>query len=146
MLNAIVKWAIVQRWLVVVGAIVTIFWIGRTVTQMPLDVLPSFAPPQIEIQTEAPGLAPEEVESLISLPLDSAINGTPGVTTVRSSSAAGISVVRVVLVKLIDAQVPAVPKANQCTGDARVSKPPIVNYPHHIRNVVWRNMQAMCVK
>jgi cation efflux system protein involved in nickel and cobalt tolerance len=96
MLNAIVKWAIAQRWWVVVGAIVLLFWIGRTVTQMPLDVLPSFAPPQIEIQTEAPGLAPEEVESLISLPLESAINGTPGVTTVRSSSAAGISVLRVV--------------------------------------------------
>ena len=96
MLNAIVKWAIAQRWLVVIGAIVVVFWIGRTVTQMPLDVLPSFAPPQIEIQTEAPGLAPEEVESLISLPLESSINGTPGVTTVRSSSAAGISVVRVV--------------------------------------------------
>lgn len=96
MLNAIVKWAIAQRWLVVIGAIVTIFWVGRTVTQMPLDVLPSFAPPQIEIQTEAPGLAPEEVESLISLPLESAINGTAGVTNVRSSSAAGISVVRVI--------------------------------------------------
>lgn len=49
-------------------------------------------------------------------------------------------------VKLIDAQVPAVLKTNQCTGDARFSKPPVVNYPHHIRNVVWRNMRAMCVK
>ena len=71
-------------------------WILRTVTQMPLDVFPSFAPPQVEIQTEDPGLAPEEVESLVTLPIESAINGTPGVTDVRSSSAAGISVVKVI--------------------------------------------------
>jgi hypothetical protein len=47
-------------------------------------------------------------------------------------------------VKSIDAQVLAVPRANQCTGDARFSNPPVVNNPHHIRNVVWRNMRAMC--
>jgi cation efflux system protein involved in nickel and cobalt tolerance len=96
MLNAILKWAIAQRWLVVLGTILVMLWVGRTIPQMPLDVLPAFAPPQVEIQTEAPGLAPEEIESLVSLPIESAINGTPGVTTIRSSSAAGISVVRVV--------------------------------------------------
>ncbi len=96
MLNALIKWSIARRWLVVVGTILIVLWSGRTITQMPLDVLPAFAPPQVEIQTEAPGLAPEEVESLVSLPIESAINGTPGVTTVRSSSAAGISVVRVI--------------------------------------------------
>jgi cation efflux system protein involved in nickel and cobalt tolerance len=96
MLNAILKWAIARRWLVVLGTLLLMLWIGRAVPQMPLDVLPAFAPPQVEIQTEAPGLAPEEVESLVSLPIESALNGTPGVTTVRSSSAAGISVVRVV--------------------------------------------------
>ena len=71
-------------------------WIFRTIIQMPLDVFPTFAPPQVEIQTEAPGLAPEEVESLVTLPIESAINGTPGVSAVRSSSAASISVVRIV--------------------------------------------------
>ncbi len=96
MLSAIIKWAIARRWLVILGAIVVTFWIFRTIIQMPLDVFPSFAPPQVEIQTESPGLAPEEVESLITLPIESAINGTPGVTAVRSSSAAGISVVRVI--------------------------------------------------
>lgn len=96
MLSAIIKWSIAKRWLVVLGAIVLTFWIFRTIIQMPLDVFPSFAPPQVEIQTEAPGLAPEELESLVTLPIESAINGTPGVTAVRSSSAAGISVVKVV--------------------------------------------------
>lgn len=96
MLSAIIKWAIANRWLVILGAIVITFWIFRTIVQMPLDVFPSFAPPQVEIQTEAPGLAPEEVESLVTLPIESSINGTPGVTAVRSSSAASISVVRVI--------------------------------------------------
>ncbi|NJO80835.1 MAG: efflux RND transporter permease subunit [Cyanobacteria bacterium RM1_2_2] len=96
MLNAILKWSIVQRWLVVIGAVlVTVLGIYN-LTQMPLDVFPDFAPPQVEIQTEAPGLAPEEVESLITLPIESAVNGTPGVETVRSSSAVSISVVRVI--------------------------------------------------
>jgi CzcA family heavy metal efflux pump len=96
MLNAILKWSIVQRWLVVIGAIVVTFLGAYNLTQMPLDVFPDFAPPQVEIQTEAPGLAPEEVESLITLPIESAVNGTPGVETVRSSSAVSISVVRVI--------------------------------------------------
>lgn len=48
-------------------------------------------------------------------------------------------------VKAINAPIPAVsPVANQCTGDARFSTPPVVNNPHHVRNVVWRNMRAMC--
>jgi len=96
MLNSILKWSIVQRWLIVLAAIVISLWGFRVLTQMPLDVFPSFAPPQVEIQTEAPGLAPEEVESLVTRPIESAINGTPGVETVRSASAVGISSVRVI--------------------------------------------------
>ncbi|MBW4622313.1 MAG: efflux RND transporter permease subunit [Cyanosarcina radialis HA8281-LM2] len=96
MLNTILKWSIVQRWLVVIGAILITILGTYNLTQMPLDVFPDFAPPQVEIQTEAPGLAPEEVESLITLPIESAVNGTPGVETVRSSSAVSISVVRVI--------------------------------------------------
>ena len=96
MLNSIVRWSIAQRWLVVIASIIITLWGFRVLTQMALDVFPAFAPPQVEIQTEAPGLAPEEVESLVTRPIESAINGTPGVETVRSSSAVGISVVRVI--------------------------------------------------
>lgn len=96
MLNSILKWSIVQRWLIVIAAILLSLWGVRVLTQMPLDVFPSFAPPQVEIQTEAPGLAPEEVESLVTRPIESAINGTPGVEAVRSASAVGISAVRVI--------------------------------------------------
>lgn len=96
MLNLIPKWAIAQRWFVIAGAIALTIWSIHSVSQMPLDVLPNFAPPQVEVQTEAPGLAPEAVESLVTLPLESAVNGAPGVQVVRSSSAVGISVLRVV--------------------------------------------------
>lgn len=96
MLSAIIKWSIARRWLVMLGAILVTVWIIRVASQMPVDVFPSFAPPQVEIQTEAPGLAPEEVESLVTLPIESALNGTPGVETVRSSSAVGISVVKII--------------------------------------------------
>jgi CzcA family heavy metal efflux pump len=96
MLNNIVRWIIDRRWLVILATAIGCLWTFSVIPQMPLDVLPPFAPPQVEIQTEAPGLAPEEVESLVTLPIESAINGTPDVTNVRSSSAVGISAVRVV--------------------------------------------------
>ena len=96
MLTGILKWSIAQRWLVIIGAVIITFYGIYTIAQMPLDVFPPFAPPQVEIQTEAAGLAPEEVESLVTLPIESAINGTAGVSAVRSSSAASISVVRVI--------------------------------------------------
>jgi CzcA family heavy metal efflux pump len=96
MLNSIVKWSISQRWLVVIISLVISIWGFRVLTQMPLDVFPNFAPPQVEIQTEAPGLAPEEVESLVTRPIESAINGTPGLAALRSASAVGISSVRAI--------------------------------------------------
>ncbi|MEI2578069.1 efflux RND transporter permease subunit [Scytonema sp. PRP1] len=94
MLDSIVKWSIAQRWLVVLASILISLWGFNVLTQMPLDVFPSFSPPQVEIMTEAPGLAPEEVESLVTRPIESAINGTPGLEALRSSSAVGLSAVR----------------------------------------------------
>jgi CzcA family heavy metal efflux pump len=59
------------------------------------DVFPEFAPPQVSIQTEAAGLTPEQVEVLVTRPIENAINGMPGVQTLRSSSIQGVSVVTV---------------------------------------------------
>ncbi len=95
MLNSIVRWTIAQRWLVVLITGLITLWSVNTVWQMPLDVLPNFAPPQVEVQTEAPGLAPEDVESMITLPLERAVNGIPNVDVVRSASAVGVSVLRI---------------------------------------------------
>ncbi|MBD2207330.1 efflux RND transporter permease subunit [Calothrix sp. FACHB-1219] len=94
MLDSIVKWSIAQRWLIVFASILISVQGFLVLTQMPLDVFPNFAPPQVEIMTEAPGLAAEEVESLVTRPIESAINGTPGLEALRSSSAVGLSAVR----------------------------------------------------
>ncbi len=66
----------------------------RLVPHMPLDVFPEFAPPYVEIQTEAPGLSAEEVENLVTFPLENALIGTPGLDTVRSKSVLGLSSIR----------------------------------------------------
>jgi nickel/cobalt tolerance cation efflux system protein len=96
LLNQTLKNSIAQRWFIVISAILVTLWGVVSVTQMPLDVFPEFAPPQVDIHTEATGLAPEEVESQITVPIESAVNGLPGVTTVRSSSKVGLSMVSVV--------------------------------------------------
>ncbi|MEG4144945.1 efflux RND transporter permease subunit [Microcoleus sp. Pol12B5] len=96
MFSTILRWVINRRWLVVIATIIVSLWTFSIIPKMSLDVFPPFAPPQVEIQTEAPGLAPEEIESLVTLPIESAINGTPGVTAVRSSSAVGLSAVKVI--------------------------------------------------
>jgi cation efflux system protein involved in nickel and cobalt tolerance len=101
-LNQTLKISIVQRWFIVIAAILVTFWGVFSVTQMPLDVFPEFAPPQVDIHTEATGLAPEEVESQITVPIESAVNGLPGVTTVRSSSKVGLSMVQVVFAQDAD--------------------------------------------
>src|SRR3954463_14361268 len=69
----------------------------RTARRAPLDVFPEFAPPLVEIQTEAPGMSTEEVESLISVPLENALNGTIGLKTIRSKSVLGLSSVVLIL-------------------------------------------------
>ena len=68
----------------------------RTLGTMPLDVFPEFAPPRVEIQTEAPGLSTEEVESLVTVPLENALNGTSWLATIRSKSVQGLSSVELI--------------------------------------------------
>lgn len=70
---------------------------ARGARDAPFDVFPEFAPPLIEIQTEAPGLSTSDVESLVSVPLESALHGVPGLTTVRSKSVLGLSSVVLLL-------------------------------------------------
>lgn len=96
MLNRLIHFSIDNRFLVL--CLATIFvaagvYLGA---QMDVDVLPDFAPPKVEIQTECPGLVAQEVESLVSMPIEAAVNGTPGLASVRSISMAGISKLSVV--------------------------------------------------
>ena len=96
LLNQTLRTSIAKRWLVVVAAILITLWGLSIISRMPLDVFPQFAPPQVDVQTTADGLAPEEVEQRITVPIESAVNGLPGVETVRSSSKVGLSMVQVV--------------------------------------------------
>lgn len=66
-----------------------------TVTQAKYDVFPEFAPPQVSIQTEAPGLTAEQVEALVTQPLENSLNGSPGLSSLRSTSIPGLSVITI---------------------------------------------------
>ncbi len=79
------------RVLVVAAGVAMIILGLRVVQNTPMDVFPEFAPPLVEIQTEAPGLSTEEVESLITVPLENAVNGVAWLKTVRSKTVLGLS-------------------------------------------------------
>jgi len=93
MLNKIIQWSLNNRMLIIVGAIALLVYGGVVAFRSPVDVFPDLTAPTVTILTESHGLAPEEVESLVSLPIESAMNGTAGVFRVRSNSAVGISIV-----------------------------------------------------
>src|SRR6202453_2436306 len=71
----------------------------------PLDVFPEFVPSQVDIQTEAPGFAPEQVEELVTKRIESAVNGAAGLATLRSESIPGLSVVTITFADGIDVHV-----------------------------------------
>jgi CzcA family heavy metal efflux pump len=93
MLNKIIQWSLNNRLLVIVGAVALLVYGGLVAFRSPVDVFPDLTAPTVTILTESHGLAPEEVESLVTLPIESAMNGTAGVFRVRSNSAIGISIV-----------------------------------------------------
>jgi CzcA family heavy metal efflux pump len=96
MINSIIKWSIKNRWTVNILALVW-FIVGVASTfEMPVDVFPDFAPVQVVVLTEAPGFAPEEVESLVTRPIEVGLNGTANVKVVRSTSTVGLSVITVI--------------------------------------------------
>ncbi|MDX2033571.1 MAG: efflux RND transporter permease subunit [Blastocatellia bacterium] len=90
-MNWLVSRSLHLRYVVVALAVVLLIVGIRVVRTAPLDVFPEFAPPLVEIQTEAPGLSTTEVESLITLPIENALNGTAQLTTLRSKSVLGLS-------------------------------------------------------
>ena len=96
MFNRLIAWSLHNRLIVLAVTIVLFVAAGYALQRMSVDVFPEFAPPQVVVQTEVPGMAPQDVESLITYSLESAINGTPGVASVRSKTSVGLSTITVV--------------------------------------------------
>src|SRR5436305_696224 len=92
MLNAIVQWSLTNRAVVVVLAVLLLLAGAYAAGNAKLDVFPEFVPPQVVVQTEAPGLSANEVEPLVTLPIEQALNGIPGLDVLRSQSIQGLSV------------------------------------------------------
>ena len=93
MLNKIIQFSLNNRLVVLIGAVLLLIGGFYTARNMEIDVFPDLNAPTVVIMTEANGMAPEEVERLVSFPVETAVNGATDVRRVRSSSTTGFSVV-----------------------------------------------------
>jgi len=93
MLNKIIHFALNNRLLIVITSVVLIVFGSFVATKMEVDVFPDLTAPTVVVLTEAHGMAPEEVEKLVTFPIETSVNGATNVRRVRSSSSSGISIV-----------------------------------------------------
>ena len=93
MLSSLIRFSLSHRALVIVAAMLLTIWGMYTAVRMPVDVFPDLTAPTVAILTEAPGMAPSDVENLITFPIEVAVNGAAGVRRVRSNTSMGISIV-----------------------------------------------------
>ncbi len=93
MLNGLIRFSLQHRPLILLLALVTLLFGYQSLTELPVEVLPDMTKPTVTILTEAPGLAPEEVETLVTQRLEAAVQGVGGLDRLRSSSDVGLSLV-----------------------------------------------------
>src|SRR5262245_189872 len=92
-MKRLIQWSIDHHWMVMVFSTLLLLGGIWSATEMPVDVFPDLTAPTVTILTEGHGMAPEEMESLVTFPLESAINGASNVRRVRSATALGVAVV-----------------------------------------------------
>lgn len=95
MLNAVIRFSLGHRSLVVALSLIVLVYGGYLSTTLPIDVFPDLDRPRVVILVESPGLSSEEVEALVTQPIETAILGAPGVEAVRSQSSLSLSVIYV---------------------------------------------------
>ncbi|MDP2811691.1 MAG: efflux RND transporter permease subunit [Rhodocyclaceae bacterium] len=95
MIGHIIQWSLGNRLFVVAGSLLLLVWGGFEITRTPVDVFPDLTAPTVTVVTEAPGMAPADMEGLVTFPIETALNGAPGVRRVRSSTKIGLSVITV---------------------------------------------------
>lgn len=93
MLNKIIKFSLHNRFFVVTASVLLLIFGSVVASKMEVDVFPDLTAPTVVVLTEAHGMAPEEVEKLVTFPIETTVNGATNVRRVRSSSSAGISIV-----------------------------------------------------
>ena len=93
MLDSLIRWSLHNRVVVVAAAAGFLVWGGNALTGMPVDVLPDVTAPTVTVLVEGHGMAPTEMEALVTLPIESSLNGASGVRRVRSATAVGIAVI-----------------------------------------------------
>ncbi len=93
MLNRLIQFSLDNRITIILGAIILLVSGAYVTRNMDIDVFPELTAPTVVIMTEAPGMAPEEVEQLVSFPIETAVNGATGLRRVRSGSSMGFSIV-----------------------------------------------------
>ena len=93
MIDSLIRWSLHNRAIVLAFAVAFLIWGGYSISKMPVDVLPDLSAPTVTILVEGPGMVPTEMESLVTFPIESALNGAAGVRRVRSATAVGVAVI-----------------------------------------------------